>query len=322
MARRIVPGTLYHDDVQASDILRVSADLSGAGYALIPHHLTEPALTEVVEECRGLLERGEHTGRHPGSWDEISNVGNVSEVLAPVILDPVILALAVLQLGPDIELASPGEIDRKLPRSKANECGWHTDFTWMPFVPRPRPFFWLTAYFFLTDVTEDSGPLWVVPSSHRWVAEPDDALVRWTDSGNQIPGVRPLTGPAGTLMVFNNEIWHRSPPNASGVDRLVLRVQVKPAWMKAWGHGHIDSQSALMAIDEPHVRQVTGSLDYDDVPWEYGDDAMYARFPVVRWLETRGLLDPSTLEQHKQSTEATSQLVREWSSRSQLSRRA
>src|SRR5439155_3995939 len=123
-----------------------------------------------------------------------------------------------------------------------------------------RPFFWLTAYFFLTDVTEDSGPLWVVPGSHRWVAEPDDAVVRWTDSGNQIPDVRPLTGPAGTLMLFNNEIWHRSPPNVSGVDRLVLRVHVKPSWMKAWRHGLIDPKGALMAIDEPHARQMTGSL--------------------------------------------------------------
>ena len=307
--------------MQASDILQVSADLSSEGYALIPHHLSEPVLTEVVEECRSLLEQGEDTGRHPDSWDEIGNVGNVSQVLAPVILDPVILALAVLQLGPDIELASPGEIDRKLPRSEASECGWHTDFTWMPFVPRPRPFFWLTAYFFVTDITEDSGPLWVVPGSHRWVAEPDDAVVRWTHSGNQIPGVRPLTGPAGTLMLFNNEIWHRSPPNVSSVDRLVLRVHVKPSWMKAWGHGLIDPQGALMAIDEPHARQVTGSLDYDDVPWEYGDDATYARFPVVRWLEDQGLLDPSSLEQHRQSTKATAQLVSEWGTGSQLSHR-
>lgn len=299
--------------MKSNDVLQVSGDLSSEGYALIPGHLDESLLREVTEECSSLLKRGKNTGRHPDSWDEISNVGNDSLLLAKVILDPVVLALAVLQLGPDVELASPGEIDRKLPRSDANECGWHADFTWMPFVPRPRPFFWLTAYLFLTDITEESGPLWVVPGSHRWVAEPDDRVVCWAEGGNQIPGTRSLTGPAGTLMLFNNEIWHRSPPNVSDTDRLVLRVHLKPSWMKGWGHGHFDPEGALMAINEPYARQVTGRQDYDDVPWEYGDDATFARFPVVRWLEEQGLLDPRSLEKHKQPTDATSRLIRDWS---------
>lgn len=299
--------------MKLSELLQVSTDLSLHGCAVVPEYLDEHVLVDVAEECRALLERGEgQTGRHPDSWDEICNAGNVSEVLAPLVMDPVTVALAALQLGPDIELASSGEVDRKRRRSEQSQCGWHTDFTWMPFVRRPRPFFWLTVYFFLTDVTEDSGPLWVVPGSHRWAAEPNGAVVRWTDLGNHVPDVRPLTGRAGTLMLFNNEIWHRSPPNTSDSDRLVLRTQFKPSWMKKWSHGSLEPGGALTAIDQPYARQLTGTLAYDDVPWEYGDDATYARFPVVAWLEGQGLLDRAALAQHRQPSELTQSLISEW----------
>ena len=175
------------------ELNEVATALSEDGFAVIKDHLQSDTVEELRQESeRLLLLDGARSTRHPPGWDEVVAAGERSDAIARCLVDPWVIAAAVSQLGPDIELASSGEVDRKRRRSTASLCQWHADFTWMPFVQRPRPFPWIAAYFFMSDVDEDSGPIWVVPGSHLWATEPNHRVCEQHPEPDSIPGAAHL----------------------------------------------------------------------------------------------------------------------------------
>jgi hypothetical protein len=255
-----------------------------AGYAVIPSYLSPQRLKPLQSEALRLFaEPPEEDERHPDGWREVIRAAERSEEFLDLHFDPLLVATAVAVMGPDVEFASPGEIDEKLPQTPHSGCGWHNDFIWMPSVPRPRPFFWLAAYYFLTDIAEDSGPLWVMPGSHLWEEEAGRHLDDDDGYGRLLPDSLPLTGAAGTLVLLNNEIWHMSPPNRATTSRIIFKLHAKPSWMKPWG-GRAHSSEFCTTLKHAHERQLAGYEAYDDVPWQYGEDADDSPYPVVAWL--------------------------------------
>lgn len=275
------------------DINAFVADLKAIGYVVV-----EGDAADLAHDLRQTAQRlfdqpdAHHSDRHPEGWDEVINAAEVASEFLPLLLDPVAVAAAVALFGPDVELASTGEVDRKRPMSAAAHCGWHNDFTWMRYVPRPRPFFWLAAYYFLSDITEASGPVWVMPGTHRLPEEPTVEHNQANGCGRPLAGSVPLLGPAGTMVLLNNEIWHMSTPNTSAESRIIFKAHFKPSWMKPWGHGRTPSQEFAERQTETYARQLLGAYAYDDVPWEYGRDGSSARYPVVQWLASKGLPAP------------------------------
>lgn len=260
------------------------------GYAVVGAHVSsEIARLRLLADDAFARADVPHLHRHPEGWDEVMKVAEIAEEFRPLLFDPVAVAAAVALLGPDIELASTGELDRKRPMSQQAFCGWHNDFTWMRFVNRPRPFYWLAAYFFLSDITESSGPVWVLPGSHLAADEPDIEHNYADGRGRLLEGAVPIVGPAGTMVLLNNEIWHMSPPNESAQDRIMFKAHFKPSWMRPWGLGRAPSREFAGTQDEPAAKQLLGGYDYDSVPWDYGRDATIARYPVVQWLASNGI---------------------------------
>ena len=76
-----------------------------------------------------------------------------------------------------------------------------------------------TVNYYLTDVLDEmNGPTQVIPGSHLFgrfcegdVREFEDRIVS-------------CTGPAGTAVCFNNQVWHRGGPNRSEQDRFITQV--------------------------------------------------------------------------------------------------
>ena len=100
----------------------------------------------------------------------------------------------------------------------------------------------------ITDVDEESGPLSVSPASHHLTRElrnahpnPNDITKwrfgrfsgdpghcdHWPDPQNHYPDIKydliPMTGPAGTLIIFDSNIIHKGGNVDPGKERIVVR---------------------------------------------------------------------------------------------------
>lgn len=133
--------------------------------------------------------------------------------------------LAVLLGGPVIFHHDKGFVK---PGVKGDTYGGkfppHQDY---PFFPH-RPYNMLAAIVYLTDITEDMGPVKVFPGSHhdgpRQTAEgrpyinPDEF---------PIEDAVTMTGKAGDMIAFNLNTVHMSGPNKSLMDRVSWLIQVR-----------------------------------------------------------------------------------------------
>jgi hypothetical protein len=102
----------------------------------------------------------------------------------------------------------------------------------------------------LDDFTEENGATYFLPGSHRSPAPPaEDAFFR--------SAVRAV-GTAGTIVVFNSNLWHAAGPNRSTGPRRALTLAFTRPFMKqqldyprALGYDRVPSLS-------PELRQVLG----------------------------------------------------------------
>ena len=134
--------------------------------------------------------------------------------------------LAADLVGPDVKFR---EAYINFKRAREGEAvSWHQDFPFFPMTNRAM----ITALVHLDDVSEDMGPIAVVPGAHRgpvfdhydgagvWsgrIAEGDEALAG-------VPRALAQPGPAGTVVIFDSCMVHGSAPNKTARNRPVLIV--------------------------------------------------------------------------------------------------
>ena len=116
--------------------------------------------------------------------------------------------------------------------------GWHQDDRPHLLVTDgapPRnirlPVLFFNASYYLTDVDSvEKGPTQVIPGSQLLGSAPPDA--RYYSEGDKHnlegteyePMIHSCLGPAGSLVLFNNQVWHRGAPNESDHMRYVTQV--------------------------------------------------------------------------------------------------
>jgi ectoine hydroxylase-related dioxygenase (phytanoyl-CoA dioxygenase family) len=163
----------------------------------------------------------------------LANLQNKSDVFDVCFSHPKVVAAVSRVLsapdGPDAEGFSSNGVHGRL-----NPPGWggnvrgqrqalHTDGAapdgTAPTFPQ---FFTCNSIWFLCDFDISNGATHVVPGSHRFGARPDASSTPHPDE------IR-LTGPAGTVVVFNSHVWHSAGLNESSGDR--------PALTSFWGRG-------------------------------------------------------------------------------------
>lgn len=125
-------------------------------------------------------------------------------------------------IGPDVRYHH-SKINSKLPGA-ATQVKWHQDF---PFTPHSNTDL-ITALLMLDDVTEENGPLKVVPGSHKgpllslWHdgrftgAVADELAAAFEDEAVA------CTGKAGSVCFMHTCLAHGSAPNRSGQPRTLL----------------------------------------------------------------------------------------------------
>jgi len=122
------------------------------------------------------------------------------------------------------------------------------------------PVMLMTANFYLTDQEHPrNGPAQVIPGSHRFGKVPPADLTgtKWESQ------IVSCTGRAGSVMVFNSQVWHRGAPNHSDQVRYVTQVSYG---RKSIAHffspfmGYQMPQTALDWATTPRRRRLLGYL--------------------------------------------------------------
>lgn len=190
------------------------------GYLVIDNALTP----EQVETLRGAF----------SSVFDLANVG--VEALRQQLLDvdrrfhflldnePVIRRIEAI-LGTCIQLHSACA---QIARPGAPDQKWHRDGPW-PMDPEGTPYGSLPGQincgYYLDPLTEQTGPIRVLPGSHR--------MNRAAPDGHPaLPNEVAVYASPGQAVLFDGWLWHRRGSNTSTFDRRVCLMCYQNAWMK------------------------------------------------------------------------------------------
>lgn len=214
-------------------------------------------------ECRDLREAIDrldpvgldHMGRRT---DMFKCVFNRAAAFRDMIDRPGVVDLAERLLGDECHI-----IGETAWRSRPGHDGWktHTDrvFVEMPedMVADPRfelPVFVCTAHYYLTDVTLDTAPTWIVPGSHRsgralaWGKEDDP---EW--HGRKL---EPVLCKAGDVLIFRSELWHTGSKNASEDEvRYLLQVHYAHRFIAQHFTPYLEFKFDPSILDSANPRQ-------------------------------------------------------------------
>jgi ectoine hydroxylase-related dioxygenase (phytanoyl-CoA dioxygenase family) len=181
-----------------------------------------------------------------------------------ILREPALVETARALQGEDVQLLA---LDLLLVRSGQIGIGWHRDVT---FVCNKT--LSMNTGIYLQEMTEEIGPLRVVPGSHRWEDGPTDA------KADPMPGEVRVQVAAGAAVFFDAALWHTGGPNRSGRDRLALFPYFGRYFVKRMDNYFTQPLPAdLLASPDPLIRQLLGLGLRPGVPSYHGDDEGYNR---------------------------------------------
>ena len=166
------------------------------------------------------LEPG-HSAEHP-ALRRVNAPLEVSEAVYEAVTDSAMVDWAAQLAGPDLRYHH-SKINSKLPGA-ATAVKWHQDFTYTPHSNSDL----VTALLMLDEVTEENGPLRVLPGSHK-----GPLLSLWHD-GRFTGAIDPALeqdyearavsciGPAGAVCFMHTRLAHGSAANLSQASRTLL----------------------------------------------------------------------------------------------------
>ena len=124
--------------------------------------------------------------------------------------EPTLLDAVEAALGDDVHLLAYEAIE--IPSGGGKDRDWHSDFHF----PTDAALV-VNVGIYLQDMTDDRGPLYVVPGSHRWNREPTEDEVE-----AELPGEVKLSLVRGSAVVFHGRLWHTGSSNASDAPRRAI----------------------------------------------------------------------------------------------------
>ncbi len=155
-----------------------------------------------------------HSAAKPG-LRRVNAPVDVSDAYRQVARDSRMVDMVADLIGPNVRYHH-SKINSKLPGAKT-EVKWHQDF---PFTPHSNPDL-VTALLMVDEVTEENGPLEVVPGSHKGPIHSlwhggrfTGAVADDIAAGFQKKAVK-CFGPAGSVCLMHTKLAHGSAPNLS-----------------------------------------------------------------------------------------------------------
>ncbi len=257
-----------------------TSDYDRQGYLIVPDLLEPAQLAAVRAEataiCRGL--RGDVDGvasasAHDNDADVIRRYlcihfpHKISPLMCDVASSPAIVDVLTKVVGPNIKIMQSMLFIKS--EGKPGQA-WHQDETHIPTRDRSLTAVWIA----LDDATVDNGCLWVIPGSHRAgvlypVRDQDDPRFDCTQEAygfaDRHREAIPVEVPAGTAVIFDGYLLHRSLPNSG---RYCLRRALVNHYMSA---------ESLLPWFPPREHDTMGTLDHRDIVLVAGRDPYAAR---------------------------------------------
>ena len=190
-----------------------------------------------VERMRALypsLRSRQHApdGTPPPAFDALLELE--PEACIEAIARPAVLTVAEALMGPMLQLESatyagfaPDEAVRADPRPRV--AGWHRDLfaAYPPDDGHYVPPLLFNAMVYLQDLTEENGPLRVIPGSHRRAMTIAPAQLALPHAEELVLHPR-----AGDAVLFHHALLHTGTPNRSREMRYFFCVTYNHCWLK------------------------------------------------------------------------------------------
>jgi ectoine hydroxylase-related dioxygenase (phytanoyl-CoA dioxygenase family) len=245
------------------------------GFALLGGALTPSEVGEVNAEaerlCRG--DYGEIGTAAPVRGDEsteelmrrflcIHYPHKVSAVALAALTNPRIVSALTGVIGPNVKAMQSMLFIKS--EGKPGQA-WHQDEYFIPTRDRSLTAVWIA----LDDATIENGCLWVLPGSHRRgviypAREQDDPRFDCTTEAYDFPysdeDSIPVEIPAGTALVFNGYLLHRSLQNSG-----------QHGYRRALANHYMSAES-LLAWRAPQAGEHMAMVDYRDIVLVAGED--------------------------------------------------
>ena len=142
----------------------------------------------------------------------LANLVNKGNVFDRLYTHPVLLAATFHVIQRPFKIVSLNGHD---PQQGHGQQNLHSDFQG---ERDGKTFHQINSLWMLDDLTVENGATRVVPGSHRWLEFPRDQL---DDLQATHPEEAYITAPAGSMAIFNGQIWHGSTTNQNGKPRRV-----------------------------------------------------------------------------------------------------
>ncbi len=245
------------------------------GFVVLPDVLDAAALDELRAETLAICsgERGAIDGVQPvapGAGDDeilsqyvcVHHPHKISDVARRHLATPAVVDTLTTVIGPNVKC-----MQSMLFIKSAGKPGqaWHQDEAFIPTRDRSLTAAWVA----LDDATVDNGCLWVIPGSHRsgvlWaMREQEDERFDCSDESFGFPytddDAVPVEVPAGSALLFDGYLLHRSLPNrtTNGLRRALVN--------------HYMSAESLLPWRPPTANEWMGIADVRDVVLVAGRD--------------------------------------------------
>jgi len=221
----------HYREIQKLGLEKNLAELDAFGFTILEPGVAAPVdwvmrlrdkVLEVAERRTGVkhdLETGEHgyLEQTPGFKHQYLLYYLLLEdpIFQQAICNPHLLALQTYMLGFECMISSVTSIIKwKEPRGYGRSLGLHADTPVHHPLPVGKNTHTGNSAWLLTDYTLDNGALAFVPGSHRRARQPAP--------GEGVDETIPIEAPAGSLVVWNGNMWHGAFPRQNEGLRLVL----------------------------------------------------------------------------------------------------
>jgi len=163
-----------------------------------------------------------------------------------VITNPTILSFVEKLIGPFVQLDGMSLVGSRSSIDTGKELDWHRD-PWgsIPSSGGYEPPRAVNAIVYLQDLTDNVGPLRVLPGSHRMPLTMSAAERRLPHPDERLLSLR-----AGDVVVLHNNLVHSRTPGDAGISRFHLSVLYNHSWLKStFNFGGPVVQSVLAYAD-------------------------------------------------------------------------
>ncbi len=216
--------------------------LNTRGYAVI-ESLAEPSTMDVIAaELRPLFDALTHRGRHNATGRIHSRVLTTVRELQHRMIDPVILGVMDLVLGPNCVRYQLSSVQGIEVHPGAHEQNLHRDDDIFR-LPHPHPVFEVNVMWAVTDFTVENGATRLVPGSHLWPSG------KTPEPGNETLGVMPK----GSVLLWLGSTWHGAGANRTDLPRIGVYAGYSLGWLR-------QEETMYLALPPESVRPMPEAL--------------------------------------------------------------